>query len=674
MTQIPTDSTDGSFLGGKLQFAAIGVLLYFAASIISYVLSGTELAVPAAWPQLGVIFAFLDRAKTNQWWVLAVIFGAVSVLFGLAVEDELPVRALLTAGELGSCAIGVWVYRRIGGNGDPLISLRSFGAFLSAAIITAALAAGAAFFANIAAHQDLAGALANLLTAFFSLLLAAPFCASLLHYQPEWFKRGATENAVLLLSLLVVVAFIYVTKDSSFRLQLSSRLILVLLLLYASVRSNSLVLTGMLLATGLTEIYVTLKGGGLADAAAVEIVERVRWVAALLTTRSLAFLTLGSCSNLARNIALDRDIQAHRLRSVIDTATDGIITIDERGIIETFSKSAELQFGYAASELIGRNVSTLMPEHYRNHHDGYLEKYVETGEKHIIGKGRIVEGRRKDGTLFPMELSVGEAKVGKRRIFTGFIRDITLRRDTERRLHETQEELFHVSRVSAMGELASALAHELNQPLTAIRNYAQAGKLHLQRDGDHAKVTGMLEKMDVQAGRAGEIIKKLRSFVTVKHVDTVLEDVRDIVRDACALALIGAKENGVRVSIELDQSVPRIAVDRIQVQQVLVNLIRNAVEAMQDSARRELTIATMQSDGHLQILVSDTGPGIDAQAEANLFKPFVTTKKDGMGIGLSISRTIAEAHGGNLQYSANGDGGSTFILKLPLLNGKEPAP
>ncbi|MBI2718911.1 MAG: PAS domain S-box protein, partial [Rhizobiales bacterium] len=178
---------------------------------------------------------------------------------------------------------------------------------------------------------------------------------------------------------------------------------------------------------------------------------------------------------LAQNAAIV-EREAH-LQSILDTVPDGMIVIDERGIVLSFSAAAERIFGYTADEVCGRNVNLLMPSPHREHHDDYIRRYLTTGERRIVGIGRVVAGQRKDGSTFPMELAVGEVSQGSRRLFTGFVRDITERQLTRQRLQELQSELSHVSRVSEMGQMASALAHEINQPLTAASNYLQAARL-----------------------------------------------------------------------------------------------------------------------------------------------------------------------------------------------------
>ncbi len=363
--------------------------------------------------------------------------------------------------------------------------------------------------------------------------------------------------------------------------------------------------------------------------------------------------------------------EAH-LQSILNSIPEAMVVIDETGNMRSFSSAAQRLFGYRSDEVIGHNVKMLMPEPYRANHDGYIGHYLATGERRIIGIGRVVVGERRDGTTFPMELAVGEMRSAGARFFTGFIRDLTERRATEARLQELQSELVHISRLTAMGEMASALAHELNQPLSAIANYLKGSQRLLGAlPGEAADaLRGALDKATDQALRAGQIIRRLRDFVGRGEMETGAESISRLVEEASALALVGAKERGVTVYYQLDHAHDRVVADKVQIQQVLLNLMRNALEAMETTERRDLIIANQpEAGGMIRIDVADTGTGITPDVAQRLFQPFTTSKPQGMGVGLSISRTIVEAHGGRIWAEPRPDGGTQFSLTLPA----EPA-
>jgi two-component system, LuxR family, sensor kinase FixL len=365
-----------------------------------------------------------------------------------------------------------------------------------------------------------------------------------------------------------------------------------------------------------------------------------------------------------------------RLRSILDTVPDAIVVIDARGAIQSFSPAAERLFGYNSAEVIGRNVNILMPTPYREAHDGYIERYLRTGERRIIGIGRVVTGRRKDGETFPMELQVGEFASAGGRYFTGFVRDLTERQEAERRIQDLQAELLHASRLSVMGQMASTMAHELNQPLTAVTNYLEAGRQLLATDiAGPERVSEIMEKAIAQAQRAGDVIRRLRGFVGKGETERSLQSLNQLVEESLALALVGARQRGVRASLELDNTLPPVLVDHVQIQQVVLNLVRNAIEAMEQVERRELVIGTraIPEQGMTEVIVADTGPGIAPELADRLFQPFVTTKAIGMGLGLSICREIVEAHHGRLTAVPGASGGAVFHVMLPIASREEAA-
>ena len=404
------------------------------------------------------------------------------------------------------------------------------------------------------------------------------------------------------------------------------------------------------------------------DTIVATLIAAVMAVLAMLSAAMGAFLLRNQRSASQLRVANEELAISHaHMRSILETVPDAMVVIDERGTIQSFSATAERLFGFTAGEVQGRNVSMLMPAPYRHEHDGYLDRYLTTGERRIIGVGRVVVGQRKDGGTFPMELAVGEVAQEGKRQFIGFVRDLTQRQERERLLHEVQSELLHISRLSTMGEMASALAHELNQPLSAIANYLQGSRRLLQNSSDD-RAPVIMEAMDKaaeQAVRAGQVIQRLRDFVTRGETEKRIESIKKLVEESTALALVAAKDLSVRVSLRLDPPLDLVLVDRVQIQQVLLNLLRNALEAMQTSERRELIVSTSPAeDNMVAVDVGDTGCGISPDVASRLFQPFVTTKRQGMGVGLSISRTIIESHGGQITVAPNPGGGTIFRFTL----------
>jgi len=355
------------------------------------------------------------------------------------------------------------------------------------------------------------------------------------------------------------------------------------------------------------------------------------------------------------------------LRSILATIPEAMIVIDEQGAILSFSAAAERLFGWSEAEVAGHNVAMLMPSPDRERHDDYLAHYMATGERRIIGIGRIVSGLRRDGSVFPMELAVGEAASEGHRIFTGFIRDLSEQQRAELRLKELQSELIHVSRLSAMGTMASTLAHELNQPLAAITYYMEGARdLLADPEADIRDLLAeALEETAQEALRAGNIVRRLREFVARGEVEKRVENLHHLIDEASRLALIGSRERGIRTFFKLEPTVKNVLVDRVQVQQVLVNLLRNAVEALAGCAICDLTISTAHENGGMvRVSVADTGNGISEEMLTQLFEAFATSKEQGMGLGLSICRTIVEAHGGRIWVEQRPSSGTIFHFTL----------
>jgi len=480
--------------------------------------------------------------------------------------------------------------------------------------------------------------------------------------RPEWWTPQAHGAAYALALLLVAIAILLRASLAPTLGNQALYLFLVPPVLIAGVVGG---LGPGLLATALGLGLHLYQSGEIANLAHPGTPEFATEFARAATFTALGIGIAWFGERLRRTRVDTMRREAH-LASILATVPDAMIVIDERGIIQSFSSAAERLFGYRADEAIGRNVSMMMPSPDREGHDAYLERYLRTGERRIIGIGRVVVGERKDGSTFPMELAVGEMK-SSTRFFTGFIRDLTERQRTEARLQELQSELVHISRLTAMGEMASALAHELNQPLSAIVNYLKGSRRILEDkpDNDSAVVREAIDKAAEQSLRAGQIIRRLREFVARGESERRVESVKKLIEEASALALVGAKDHGVRVRFNFDPALDFVLADKVQVQQVVLNLMRNAIEAMEHSSRCDLTISTSPAaDGMMAIEVSDTGSGVAPEVREQLFQPFVTSKPTGLGVGLSISRTIIEGHGGQISVHDKPGGGTVFRFTL----------
>jgi len=354
--------------------------------------------------------------------------------------------------------------------------------------------------------------------------------------------------------------------------------------------------------------------------------------------------------------------------SIAETFSGGMVVIDRTGIIRSFNPAAARLFGYEPEELIGRNLSMLIPAPDQETHGDYILRSDRAGEDALVDTGRALFGERKDGSVFPIEFHIGAFESGGTALFAGFVRDLTRQRQLEARLQELQAEIYHLSRFSTVGEMASTLAHEINQPLTAINNYLRGSHRLLQRlDGEPGPaLREALARAADQALRAGEIIRRLREFVARGDSERTVENLAKLIEDSSMLALVGTRENAIAVSFRLDPRAEQVLVDRVQIQQVLVNLIRNAVDVLMETpGNRELAIETLlQEDGTVRVSVGDSGPGLAPVVREHLFQPFVTTKQKGMGLGLSICRTIIEAHGGRIWVDDRPGGGTIFRFTL----------
>ena len=360
-----------------------------------------------------------------------------------------------------------------------------------------------------------------------------------------------------------------------------------------------------------------------------------------------------------------------KLRRVIDTALDGMIVIDSSGTVLLYNAACERLFGYSAEEALGNNVKLLMTPSDRESHDSYIQNYLRSGTARIIGIGRDVTGRRKDGSTVPIRLSVGELRDDNDALlFIGTLHDLTEVLRTRERIEELQSELMQVSRASAVGEMGVALAHELTQPLSAVAGFVEASAALIdQSDGEIP--TGVREYMDqavTQTLRVGAVVRRLREFTSRGDTERSVEDINSVAEEICELATLGTAADGIDLGMNLAAELPKVLIDHVQIQQVILNLVRNSIDALSDFDTRTITVATESKGDMVEVVVSDNGPGLPSEVRERVFEPFVSTKPDGIGIGLSICRTIVEAHGGEIAVDTSTNRGTRIRFSVPVFD------
>jgi two-component system sensor kinase FixL len=362
-------------------------------------------------------------------------------------------------------------------------------------------------------------------------------------------------------------------------------------------------------------------------------------------------------------------VSANQLQAILDAAIDAVVVIDHHGRILLANRAVERLFGWSAEELIGSNVSMLMPEPDRSAHAAYIAHFLATGEPHVIGTGRDVQAQHRDGACFPAHLSVGRVAGAEPPQFVGFVHDLSDRLREAEDARRMSERLMQVSRVATMGELAAGIAHEINQPLTAISNYAVAAERLLGcEQPDMEDVQLALREIAAEAHRAGGIVRRMRRMVRTNGEEAQRTPVAELIEELRGICLADARANDTSLRFDLQAGLPELLVHRVQITQALLNLVRNAIEALlaePPGAREVMISARRTSEGDCEIAVSDNGPGVAPQMLDRMFEPFRSTKPNGTGLGLPMSQTIAQAHGGKLRHEAGQPRGASFILTIP---------
>ena len=360
-----------------------------------------------------------------------------------------------------------------------------------------------------------------------------------------------------------------------------------------------------------------------------------------------------------------------KLNAIFDASIEGIITIDTSGIILSTNTAVEKIFGYSEEELTGCSYNKLLSPLQSKKQGDDLKRYLQAKVPNLIGLIREVDGMRKDGSLVPLDISLVEFSVDGANYFTGIVRDVSLRKQQEQQEKEHLEELAHVTRLCLIGEMGSGIAHEVNQPLTAIANYSQACLRFIGAENpDMGQLGEILFKIHQQALKAGQIIHRMKDFVSHRKIYRVDIDINSLIKDAAGLCTNDFKRNNIKLELDLAKNIPEVTLDDVQIEQVLINLIRNSIDAVkaipQQTQRQILIRSRLKSLNQIEVKVNDNGPGIDETHKDKILSPFFTTKPSGMGMGLSISRSIIEAHNGTLNFTCKPDEGTVFYFTLPV--------
>lgn len=370
----------------------------------------------------------------------------------------------------------------------------------------------------------------------------------------------------------------------------------------------------------------------------------------------LGLLSVGIDVTEARAVQRLLERQQARFTSVIASTQDAFIFIDHRARILAFNAAAERIFGYAAAEVIGKKVNVLMPEPYRREHDGYVAHYERTGEARAIGRIRVVQGQRRSGEVFPIELSVTKVGVEDEARYAAFIRDIS---ETVR----LREQLVERERLVAIGTTSAKFAHEVGNPLNSMLMNLQLIDRRIAKDVPAAQLAPLVQRVEAEVRRLAALLNEFRGMsrrqpFELRRVEphTLLHDFAESHREAC-------ESRGVRLEIEWEPDLPAVHVDRAKMTQVLLNLAKNAIEAMGEGGG-VLSLRARDDGLHVVLEVTDTGGGIPVGVD--VFEPFLTTKRDGTGLGLPVARQIVSGHGGELTYRSTPGEGTTFVVRLPL--------
>ncbi|MEI6559762.1 MAG: MASE1 domain-containing protein [Rhodospirillaceae bacterium] len=636
--------------------AILYVVAYVVLDRISFLHPFSEIGITPWDPPQGLTLAVLLRLGLRYSPVVPVAMFIAELLVRHVAAPWLPVLPTLTSvlitagGYIGAAAVlhALGVDPDLRRQNDVVRFL--IVSLVAAFVVACGTVASFVGFHMIAAADFWQAALRSLLGDYVGILTLTPailvFTGSELEARlGERSRTSVPLKAEVVIQILAILGTVWFM----FGLELSDELKLFYLLflpaIWVAVRHGVAGAAASVLITEVT-LKIAFQARGFGASTVIDF-------QMLMVALGLTSLMVGAIVSERRQVNQALKESETRVKAILHTAPDAILTLDDQGSIESANPAAERMFGWPGRDLTGMAVTTLLPELV-------LERDMALVE---------FQGKRRDGSSFPAEVATGRALVGNRQSTIAVARDVTRRVAAETQVRQHQVELAHVDRVSIVGEMASAILHEESQPLAAIAAYTRACRMLLQApDVDMKMVSQALDKLAAQTLRAGDILNRMRDFLHRGEIDLEPTSVLEIVNEVADFAKTDLTEHDVRLKLDVEPGVPNVMADRIHIQQVILNLVRNAVEAMSESASpvREIRLSVRHRGKRVVFDVRDTGPGIDPAIAERLFTPFTSNKDRGMGLGLSISRTIVAAHNGQLRHVPDEKPGTTFTFDIPV--------